>query len=220
MRSLLRLSALELLALAATGCFPTEAGPRLAHFDELAPQIGALAPPSTFVTADGSAVTLSSLLDGRPLVIQLGSHSCPVYRYRRHSLRPVWERFADRVRFVLLYTREAHPVGAPSPYLESAEWDPWINRLARVRVLEHRDLEDRLARARQSRAELELPLELFVDTFDNAAWRAFGAAASPAFVLDPGGRIVLRQVWVEPEQLAETLDQLLLSEGIAPASSK
>lgn len=191
------------------GCYPHSPGSRLAHFEVLAPRVGELAPPTSFVTAEGSAIELASLLDGRPLVLQLGSHTCPVYRYRRHSLRPIWEKYAGRVRFVLVYTREAHPVGSPSPYLLGEEWDPWINRMAGVRLREPRSLEERIARAVRSRAELELPVELFVDDFENSTWRTFGSAASPAFVLDAGGSVVLRQVWIEPHELAAALEKLL-----------
>ena len=40
-------------------------------------------------------------------------------------------------------------------------------------------------------------------------WRAYGAASSPGFVIDRNGRIVLRQVWIDPEEIDTVLDSLL-----------
>ena len=52
--------------------------------------------------------------------------------------------------------------------------------------------------------------DVIVDGLDNAAWQAFGAASAPAFVLDSEGRIVLVQVWVDPEPIAEILEEMLV----------
>jgi Iodothyronine deiodinase len=208
-RPLPSLALLAAAALLSGGCFPRAPGASLAHFATSAPAPGALAPPVELIAADGQSHRLDALLDGRPLVLQLGSHSCPVYRYRRHSLAPLWERFAGRVRFVLVYTREAHPAGSASPFTPGEEWNPWINRLTGVRVREPASIEERRAQAVGSHHSLELPVELFVDPFDNPAWQSFGAAASPAFVLDTEGRVVLRQAWIEPREIAATLERLL-----------
>lgn len=205
-----------LLAIAfVAGCFPRHAGPRLAHFDDLAPPPSAAIPELLAVDLAGQPVRLAAAV--RPMVLQVGSVSCPVFRYRRHGMERLVEELGERVDFVVLYTREAHPVGAPSPYTE-AEWDPWINRVTGVRVGEATSLDERIARATTVRADLKLSPRVLVDPVGDPGWRALGRAPSAAFVLDARGRVVARQVWVDPPELRRILHALLAAEeATAPA---
>lgn len=194
------------------GCFPKSPGTSLAHFPEVAPAVGQPAPDFVLQTVDGhEPVRLQDLVGDKPVVVQLGSHSCPVYRYRRHTMDNLWEDYAGRVHFVIVYTTEAHPVGSKSPYRDG-EWDPMINKMTGVRVEEPQTLEERRRRASDSKNELGLPVPVLVDSMDNAAWRAYGEAASPAFVIDGEGRIALSQVWVQPKEIRQTLDRLLATD--------
>lgn len=201
---LLPLAAAILLA----GCFPHQAGPRLAHFERIAPAPGAAAPRFALTDLEGAEVELDEFLGERPVVLQLGSHSCPVYRYRRFGMQKLIDEFDDRAHFLVVYTREAHPVGSKSPYAEG-EWDPLWNRLTGVRVREPATLAERRELAAHSRRKLELSQIMLTDALDDAVWRAYGAASSPAFVLDPAGRVVLRQVWLEPQAIGRELRRLL-----------
>lgn len=182
-----------------------EADPRLAHFAGSSPAPGMPAPELSATDLHGRPVSLDDLLDGRPLVLQLGSASCPVFRYRRFGMESLVEEFGERVRFVVIYTVEAHPVGSPSVYADGEEWDPWINRLAGSRVEAARDFEGRLTEARRVRQDLGLRQEVLIDTFDNATWRAYGGAPSAAFVLDRSGQVIARQKWVRPKLLRDVL---------------
>ncbi len=197
------------------GCFPHHAGPRLAHFETMAPAIGEPAPNFVLLDLDGQRVELAELIGDRPIVLQLGSHSCPVYRYRRFSMSGLYEEFRDRVHFLLVYTVEAHPVGSRSPYAEG-EWDPWWNRLTGVRVRQPPDGKSRRRQAGASHERLKLEPSMVVDEMDNAVWQSFGAASSPAFVIDRKGRIAVRQVWVEPMEIRQVLRQLLAEPSEGP----
>lgn len=197
------------LALFAAGCFPHHAGPRLAHFHDQAPAVGEPAPNFTLRDLDGRPVELAELIGERPIVLQLGSHTCPVYRYRRFWMRDLHEEFGDRVHFLIVYTVEAHPVGSKSPYTDE-EWDTWWNRLTGVRVRQPADEESRREQASFSRERLKLGgATMVVDEMDDPVWRAYGGASSPAFVIDREGRVVARQVWLEPEKIRQALVRLL-----------
>ncbi len=50
---------------------------------------------------------------------------------------------------------------------------------------------------------------MIVDEMDDAVWRSYGAASSPAFVIDHEGRIAARQVWIEPRKIKQVLERLL-----------
>lgn len=190
------------------GCFPHEAGERLAHFDATAPRPGETAPDFNLTDFDGRHVSLAQLVGDKPIVLQLGSHSCPVYRYRRFSMETLRKKYAGRVHFQMVYTLEAHPVGSKSPYAEG-EWLTWWNRLTDVRIPQSRSAQERFAVARMSRDTLALKYPVAVDVMDNRVWRNYGAASSPAFVIDRKGRIALRQVWLDPEGIDAVLERLL-----------
>lgn len=200
--------AVPLAALQAVSCFPRQAGPRLAHFAESAPAPGTEVPDVLVYDAERREVRLAEAIGDKPVVLQLGSRSCPVFRYRRFGMQELQREFAGRVDFLVLYTQEAHPVGSPSPYT-GEEWDMWINRLTGVRLRAPTTLDERRERAVDTVQRLELDAAMLVDGMDDVAWEAFGAAPSPAFVLDTDGRVVLRQVWVDPKELRQVLRSLV-----------
>lgn len=199
---------LLLFTLVALGCFPHQPGPRLAHFAEQAPAVGDPAPDFELIDLDGNAVELSEWIGEKPIVLRLGSHSCPVYRYRRFSLEPLIEEYEDRVHFLTVYTLEAHPVGSQSPYADD-EWVSLPNRVTGVFVEQPANAEERLETARSSHDTLDLPEPMVVDDMDNSVWKAYGSASSPAFVIDREGRIALRQVWLDPKGIRRALEELL-----------
>jgi peroxiredoxin len=200
------------LALSCLACFPKKPGLRLQHFATSAPEVGSLAPDFELLDVSGLPVRLSDLLGEKPIVLQFGSHSCPVYRYRRFSVRELYDDLGERAHFLFIYTLEAHPVGSKSPYSEK-EWDTWWNRLAGVRVQQPGDLEERRELARFSTEQMEVDARVLVDGLDNAVWKAYGAASSPAFVIDQEGRVAARYVWIEPKRIKEAILSLLEEDG-------
>lgn len=199
---------LFIVGVLVSGCFPKQPGKRLTHFPVEAPAVGSQAPEFVATTPDGKVARLSSWIGTRPVVLQLGSHSCPVYRYRRHSMGDLWADYGERAHFLVVYTLEAHPEGATSPYSDE-EWNPLINSWLGVNLSPVSGLEERQERARWSRNALELPVTMLVDSMDDSVWRAYGRASSPAFVIDLEGRIVLRQAWLDPKPIRRALDRLL-----------
>ena len=197
--------------LALTGCFPHEAGPRLQHFYQEAPQVGTQAPVFNLVNLKGEQVSLKTLIGEKPVVLQFGSHSCPVYRYRRREMKKVYQEFQTVAQFVIVYTLEAHPVGTKSPYSDE-EWVTWINRLTNVLIPQPTTEEARQTLAGQSREDLDVHQLILVDTMENAVWRQYGSAPSPAFVIDQNGVVVLRQVWIDPDEIRRRL-QMTLTAG-------
>ena len=211
MKIIARLLLLAGIVLVNSGCallFPTEAGESLAHFPGMAPEAGQPAPELEVRRLDGSEVALSELVGEKPIVLQLGSHSCPVYRYRRFDIFKLQRDYRDQVHFVVVYTTEAHPVGANSPYRDR-EWLSFPNWITNTRVPQPETLEERIAQAEWSSTTLERKDLILVDELNDSTWASYGAAPSAAFVIDTEGFIVLRQPWVKPNGIRETLDRLI-----------
>lgn len=211
-RARLPLVALGIVAAAMlAGCatlFPVDAGEDLAQFDRQAPHVGQPAPALQARRLDGTAVQLADLIGTRPVVLQLGSHSCPVYRYRRFDIAKLQREYGERVAFVVVYTVEAHPAGSKSPYRDGESLTA-INRVTGTRVRQPETMAARIAQATWSTAKLERRDVVVVDAIDDSTWRRYGSAPSAAFVIGIDGTIALRQPWVEPKGIARALDALL-----------
>lgn len=190
--------------------FPTKPGPGLEHFEAQAPTVGESAPHFVLQTVEGDSVSLDSLLGEKPIVLQLGSHTCPIYRYRRFGMRQLHEKYKDKAHFLLVYTLEAHPVGSKSPYSDE-EWVSLWNRIPGVLIPQHESYEKRLDQAKTSQEKLKkyYQYQYLVDTIDNKVWTDYGSAASPAYVIDASGKIILRQAWVNPKEIEGALKGLI-----------
>jgi cytochrome oxidase Cu insertion factor (SCO1/SenC/PrrC family) len=191
-----------------TGCFPKKPGPRLKHYYSESPAEGQRAPNFELRAISGIKVSLKDLIGEKPIVLQLGSHTCPVYRYRRWHMDALYREYKDRVHFLLVYTLEAHPKGSKNPYVDK-EWVSMINRLTRNVMDQPRDMEARLQRAKESKQQLNIKYPMAVDGMENQVWKDYGRAPSTAFVIDQHGNIALRQPWINPKEIKEILDKLL-----------
>ncbi len=199
---------LLLIILSLSACFPHKPGLRLAHHDALSPDIGKKAPEFELIDLEGNPLHLTDLLGEKPLIIQIGSHTCPVYRYRRWDMKKLHREYGDRVNFLVIYTLEAHPVNAINPYIDS-EWVSSINYLTNTIVHKHHSQEERIQQAIRSKELLKIPYMMAVDSMDNRTWKAYGRAPSTAFVLDKNGQVALKQVWVNPNAMRPIIERLL-----------
>ena len=135
-----------------SACFPHKAGSHLGHFHEEAPAEGEAAPDFKLTTIEGKTIQLSELIGSKPIVLQLGSHSCPVYRYRRFGMGKLYHQYKDKAHFLVVYTLEAHPKGAINPYVDR-EWVSSFNYLTNTIVPFHSDEEMRMQAAQSSHAK-------------------------------------------------------------------
>ena len=197
---------------ADAGLFPRKAGKDLAHFDRESPAVGQLAPDFAIKNLDGKTVRLKDLVGKKPILLKLGSHTCPVYRFRRWNMAALYRKYGGRVHFLLVYTIEAHPKGSKSPY-KDREWRTWWNVVGGIKVTQAKTFVDRFNQANISAATLKVAYPMAVDGMANKTWRSYGRAASPTFVIDRRGRIALKQPWVNPREISKVLDRLLANNG-------
>jgi Flp pilus assembly protein TadD len=147
---------------------------------DLSPLVGHPAPDVELLRPDGTSFRLSSLR-GRPLVLVLGSYTCPQLRHGAPAVNRLHERYAGRARFLLAYLREAHPAGEA--------WESTINRREGIRLAEARTLAERGEHAELCRRELKIPYAAVLDGLDGRAEAAFSAFPSRVFVIDAAGTV-------------------------------
>ena len=66
-------------------------------------------PDTTLLDLEGREVSLPDLAAGRPIALVTGSTTCPATASAMPDLNRLEQRYGDRVQFVLLQVREAHP---------------------------------------------------------------------------------------------------------------
>lgn len=139
------------------------------------PRPGDAIPEFSVTTTDGAVIDNASLRrDGRPALIVFGSLTCPITESAGDGLRELHARYGDRVRFIVINVREAHP-GASTP--------------------QPRTYEQKAGHASRLKEHHRLPFEVATDDLDGTLHRAFGPRPSSAYLVDPSGEITFRAHW-------------------------
>ncbi|MFC8849682.1 MULTISPECIES: TlpA family protein disulfide reductase [unclassified Micromonospora] len=147
-------------------------------FGRDAPGGGDPVPAFDLPTLDGGRFR-SDDLGTRPVLLVFGSRTCPVTESAGPVLRRLHHEYADRVRFVLVNTREAHPgdvFGQP------------------------RTAGQKRAHAEELRDRHGVPFEVAVDAVDGRLHRAMSPKPNSAYLIDPGGVVRHRTHWANDER--------------------
>ncbi len=165
---------------------------------------GETAPDFGLADLDGTTVRLSDLR-GRPVVIEFGSYSCPIFSDRVPAMERLAREHPD-VSFLVIAIREAHP-GELLP--------------------QHRTATEKRSAARKLAIEEGIGRRVLVDDLEGTVHRAYGGAWNPVYVLDAEGKVAFRRAWNHPDDVAAVLAALVGSplpaagtarEGVVPST--
>jgi hypothetical protein len=113
-------------------------------------------------------------------------------------------RYGDRVHFLAVYIREAHPE------------DGWIlpeNRRSKLAVTEPKTDEERLTVASSCAVSLRMKMPMAVDGVDNAVASAYGGWPDRLYLVSRDGRIAFQggegPFGFKPEELQEAIEREL-----------
>ena len=143
------------------------------NFRDGAPRPGERLPQIDLPTAEGGRFRTSEAT-GRPVLLVTGSYTCPMTASSNPLLKDLHDRFGDRIDFVMLYVREAHP-GELKDQARTAE-----QKRERARTLQERD---------------GLPWTIAVDDPNGSTHRRFDEKPNAAYLTDRNGTIVYRSLW-------------------------
>ena len=99
------------------------------------------------------------------------------------SLHELWERFGDRVDFVVVYIREAHP---------EEGWVVTPNRDEDILVNDPNNDEERQAVATECALRLKIRMPVVIDPIDDEIARAYGALPDRLYLIDRGGQVAFQ----------------------------
>ena len=115
------------------------------------------------------------------------------------SLREVYEHYGERVQFLQIYIREAHPT------------DGWY--MGNHDIRDPRDHDERRGVAGMCKDALRLDIPVLVDDMDDTVMKAYAAWPDRLYLVGEDGRIVYvgrRGPWdYKPAQLGQAIDELL-----------
>ena len=158
------------------------------------PAAGDKVPSFDLVTIDGERFS-SFDLGTRPVLMVFGSLTCPVTESSGPVLNDLNAEFGDRVRFVMVNTREAHP-GETIPQPQTSE--------------------QKQRHARMLQARHGFNFEVAVDTLDGQLHRAMSPKPNSAYLLSSKGTILFRGHWANDRgALGSALREVV--EGRTPA---
>ena len=119
-------------------------------------------------------------------------------------LHNLWERFQDRVDFVVVYIREAHP---------EEGWVVTMNRDTGIAVQDPTTDAERETVAATCAIQLKIRMPVVVDKVDDAVARAYGALPDRLYLIGKGGRVAFQgepgPFGFKPEALEAAIDSAL-----------
>ena len=151
-------------------------------------------------TLDGGRFSSRDLSETPPVLLVFGSYTCPVTDSAAPGLRCLHARFGDRVRFVMVNVREAHP-GSNVPQPNS--------------------MEEKRAHACLLRDFHDLPFEVAVDDVAGSLHRAMSPKPNSAYLLGGDGSILFRAHWANaPLALAAALEDVTAGRPLGRTESR
>ncbi len=150
-------------------------------------------------TLSGGSFRSSDLSENGLALLIFGSYTCFVTDSAAPGLKALHARFGDRVRFVMVDVREAHP-GKTVPQPET--------------------LDEKMAHAGLLRDLHGFEFEVAVDDIDGTLHRALSPKPNSAYVLGKNGTILFRAQWAnDTKALAAALEAVAAGEPLTRSQS-
>ena len=168
------------------------------YFRKTDPSPGDPVPDFDLPTLDGGRSR--DLAESGPALLVVGSYTCPVTDSAAPGLNDLHARFGDRVRFVMVAVREAHP-GARAP--------------------QPTDFETKRAHAERLRDLHNITYEVAVDDIEGRLHRALSPKPNSAYLLGSDGTILFRAHWAnDTKALAKALDAVTAGRPLPRTQSR
>lgn len=168
-------------------------------FDKRSPQPGDKAPEFELQTVDGKTIQSADILSGRPVLLTFGSMSCPMTASSISPLQRLHAEFGDKVDFLMLNVREAHPG---------------------ENIVQPDTFDEKLEHARAMKKQFDIPFSVAVDDIDGTLHRALDTKPNAAYLIDIDGTIAFRSLWAADENgLREALTKITQGQNLAKRQS-
>jgi ankyrin repeat protein len=178
-------------------------------FDKIGAKLGQQVPNLSVRNLEGDELELNQLLTrDRPTLLLTSSFTCPRSRSQLPEAAALATRFKGRLSVVILYILEAHPQHDVCPY-SGVEEVTAENLREGVLRRQPRTLAERQRLAEEFKDRLHVPehVTVYLDGMDNHLWQALGGGPNMAVLVSPGGIVLARQGWFDPQPMADRIDR-------------
>lgn len=180
--------------------FTTKLLMRDMHFNKSAPKAGEPFPEFELTTTEGDIISKQDFINNKPLLLVFGSLTCPMTASAMPRLESLHKKFGDKVEFVLLNVREAHP----GEYLPQPE-----------------TTESKMEHARQLKQLYGLHWTVANDDINGSLHRLLDPKPNAAFIMSSTGDVLFRSLWASDEEaLTEALDKLVHGKALVKTQSQ
>ena len=131
-------------------------------------------PAFELITTNGDRLTKSDLFGDNPVLFVFGSMTCPMTASSAPTVQKLYEELGDRVDFVMLYVREAHP-GENFGQAET--------------------MDDKILSAKALQKFYGIDWTVAADTVDGVLHRALDPKPNAAYLMNSDGDILFRSLW-------------------------
>lgn len=163
------------------------------------PRPGEPMPDFDLPNTDGGRVRKSDFVGRQPLLMSMGSVTCPMTADADPQLKRLHEEFGERIAFVTLYVREAHP-GDRYPQPDS--------------------MEQKTDFARELKTRDALPWPVAVDDLDGALHQQLDPKPNAIYLMDAEGRVAFRALWSNDRYEALREPLAAMAEGRSPMTQR
>jgi len=169
------------------------------YFSKEDPGPGDRVPDFDLPTLRGDRFRSTDLGETGPALLIFGSYTCPVTENAAPGLKELHGRFGDRIRFVMVDVREAHP-GKAVPQPQTLD-----QKMVHAQLLSDID---------------GFKFEVAVDDIDGTLHRALGPKPNSAYALGKDGTILFRAQWAnDTNALAAAVDAIVAGNDLRRSRS-
>jgi hypothetical protein len=126
------------------------------------------------------AVRLSTFAGKKPVALILGTYTCPIFRGQFRAVNDLADMYKNKVEFVLVYVREAHPSDA-LPVEENVEQG--------IALSDPKTLEEKQNHASMCIRDLNVRFTTLVDGMDNKIEQEYSAWPTRLYLIGRDGRV-------------------------------
>ncbi len=131
-------------------------------------------PSFELLTTNGDRLVNNDVFGHKPVLLIFGSMTCPMTASAAPSVQELHDEFGDRVDFIMLYVREAHP----GEHFTQSE-----------------TMEEKLEHARALEELYDIQWTVAADNIDGDLHRALDPKPNAAFLMNSEGIILFRSLW-------------------------
>jgi len=144
------------------------------HFRKDAAAAGDPLPEFELTTTDNARLANEDVFGNTPVLFIFGSMTCPMTASAVPSVQELYREFGQRIKFIMLYVREAHP----GEHFNQSE-----------------TIEKKLDYARALKEFYAVDWTVAADNIDGDLHRALDPKPNSAFLMNKDGMILFRSLW-------------------------